>query len=1075
LRIRVEDGYHSIVRVGKFNELANEVRGRLTSNGFVVVVGPKGIGKSTLAAAVIWELFVNGDIGLVARVDRLDAENYPKFVTFVENYGEKFGRLLILYDPVSTEAYERVDIDVKAPIQTNIERTVRNLMKVVNSISPKASKPLTLIVLPSDIYNTLSEKTRNALEKEKYRLDVSQALSDREFLAGLIREYTRTKGNPNGCALSDRELNELAGKVAGFDSGHALIARLVGEELARNNCSVGKVEKLINKAKGKAEKFIILHINGLFKVHEDPDTAKALVEIFALRRPFVNEVGPGDPILTPGIVGLIGEVRGTKVLYGVQGGELRSWLARRQHDLIEDSIGGLLKCIVSEGEECKKFDDELLEPWRDVHVPKIRSRTDAVKYFTRKYGKRFIKKLRRHKNCWKRAALIIGYASAGHVSVPRPEDFPESLRKDVVESLGDALRECGVDDYLLVGDKIPLLIMNLTKDHAYALTEAFVDKYNEAVSEERRVLSITRGRDISDAEKFYGLGLASIIAKAVESGKPVGPSDADTALHIASFAIQRVASPDLIKSVLGALEPLRAEAPQRYLELLAPIPDIENLNRDTVKYILNELNEVLGSYGDVVKGHAWSLVHAIIAYAYLLWVYRGYFDDDEVKDVVGRVADLLKELDKFKSSLGVIAWAYALAPALDYVYVRRPMEEKLGINVVRRANKILKKLNKMRGRVQDLMRDEEFMSYIESKYIKADEGAARKEILETASRLKHALARYRLNNNELKEAKELFKDAAEEYREIGAYENYLIARSWALRTEVIKGSLVSKKLVGEFRRLYEKTFKEEHFRLTAKYLSTASLILGNYLMSLALINDVEEIRKMLEEHLWVLNAYGQVSVLTRLMLNALLGHRVGLSGKLEGKLGVNPEELINAFETDMHSEFLPALRVAFGKVGLEDGYEECKSIEDSTKRGDCEGAVLATMDDSDAVGWLRGKLINYFRKQILENEGSGWLRKLGFDANVLINEFKGLVNGLDGKSLAQLIAPGDSMAQFVLMLHALINGNKELARAHALYGAVVTTGSKLVSRLSLKAYRACCDLKRKRFRCAIVKRFFYHV
>jgi len=135
---------------------------------------------------------------------------------------------------------------------------------------------------------------------------------------------------------------------------------------------------------------------------------------------------------------------------------LRSWLARRQHDLIEDSIGGLLKCIVSEGEECKELGDAL-KPWMEAHVPRIRSRTDAVKYFARKYGKRLIKRMRRHKNCWKRAALIIGYALAGRVSVPRPEDLPEDVR----ESIKGALDRCGVDDYLLVGDVIPPLIMGL--------------------------------------------------------------------------------------------------------------------------------------------------------------------------------------------------------------------------------------------------------------------------------------------------------------------------------------------------------------------------------------------------------------------------------------------------------------------------------------------------------------------------------------------------------------------------------------------------------------------------------------
>ena len=48
-------------------------------------------------------------------------------------------------------------------------------------------------------------------------------------------------------------LSKLASDVAKFDSGHALIARLVGEELAGSNCDVGKVEELIDSAKSRAE------------------------------------------------------------------------------------------------------------------------------------------------------------------------------------------------------------------------------------------------------------------------------------------------------------------------------------------------------------------------------------------------------------------------------------------------------------------------------------------------------------------------------------------------------------------------------------------------------------------------------------------------------------------------------------------------------------------------------------------------------------------------------------------------------------------------------------------------------
>jgi len=703
---------------------------------------------------------------------------------------------------------------------------------------------------------------------------------------------------------------------------------------------------------------------------------------------------------------------------------------------------------------------------------KVRDESTAVEYFVGNYGKDFTDALRDFSNeCWKRAALIIGYALAGRVSVPKHEDLPESLRRDVAESLGNALNRCGVDDYLLVDNVIPPLIRYLT--YTRVSTEAFVDKYNEAVAEVNRILNIARDRGISDAESLYGLGLASIIANAVRLGRDVKPGDADIALHIVPFAIKSIASPDLIKSVLGALEPLRDKAPHRYLELLTPIPEIENIDSDTVKYILNyELNEVLGSYGDVIKEHAWSLVHAIIAYADLIWVHHFYFDNDEIKGAVGRVADLLNELGKFKTSLSVIAWAHALAPALEHEDVRGLLEEKLGIDVVDKANEILEELSRLRGLVQDLMRDEEFRSYVESRHIKADEEAVKEEILEASSNLKHALARRRHNNEELDDAARLFNEVAEERRKIGDHENYLVASGLALRAEAIKGSLVGDGLVKKFQQLYKEAFNKERFLPTAGYLSVASNVLGNYLVSLALTGDHETINKLLEEHLWVLNANKQFSVLTRLMLNALLSPRGRLSGELEGKLSVNPEELIDAFGYGMHREFLPALRVAFGMIRHEDGYKECKSIEDLTKMKDCEGAVSAVMNDSDAIGWLRGLLINYFNGEILEKERSGWLRELGFGANALISDFEKLVYGLDNKSLVQLLAIHFSMARLALMLRALINGNKELARALALYGAIYYS-TKVLRRLFLKVYKECCDLESESFRLAIARLFFY--
>jgi len=1005
LRIRVENRYNNIVKTGKFNELINEVRGRLKSDGIVVVVGPKGIGKSTLAVATVWESLNNYEVGLIARVDVLNEDNYSKFQTFIENYSKEFvkyfRKLLILYDPVSTESYEEEPGTQPqqgesaeayeegaryARIPKDIEKTVGYLIKIKRLKALGDSGQTILIVLPSDVYNAvynaLSEGARNALEK--YKLDVSQGLINTEFLAELIGEYTKTEDKPNGCALSDEKLSELAGNVAKFDSGHALIARLIGEELARNNCSVGEVKKLISEAKGKAEAFIILYINGLFRVHEDTDTAEALVKVFALRRPFIKRVRPGHPILTPGVVKLMD----VTVLSG--------WLALRQHDLIEEAIGKLLDCIEGKGEGCKDL-GSALEPWvpgtvkilREVSK-KVSDNGSAVIYFVDNYGEKLTDTLRIFSNCWRRAALIIGYGLAGRVLMLKPEGLPE----DLVESLGDALSGCGVDDYLLVGNIIPPLITDLIENYVRVLTEAFIDRYGEAIKEVNMVLNNARDRGYIYAdERLYRLGLVSIIASAAGLGRPVEPDDAGVALRAASSAIQYVELPYFIKSVLGALEPLRGKAPHTYLGLLPLASTIEELDRDTVRYVFDELNKVLDNYGDRVKGHAPSRVYAIEAYAELLEKHRIYFDDDEVKGVVGRVSNLFNGLSRFKSSLDVIAWASALISALAREDVRGLMERELNINVVDRANEVLGELNELREKVQELMRDESFMSYVESRIIKADEKAVRWTILDTAWRLKHVLAIYRFDNDELDEAAKLFNEVAEEEKEIGDYEGYLVNRSLVLSVEAIEGSLVGSKLVDEFRKLYEEAFNEERFILKASYLSTASIKLGKFLVSLALTGGDERVKKIKElpwKHWLVLDVNKRVSVLTRLMLNALLGPKDRLDNELGGRLVVEPGELIEAFKDEM---------------------------------------------------------------------------------------FKGLVYGLDGKSLVQLPLPRTSIAGLALMLYALINGDEKLAKAYALYGAVKFSG-KLLIRLFQDVYRACekgCDLSNEDLRQAITKLFLSHI
>ncbi|MFP3286889.1 MAG: hypothetical protein RXP86_06540 [Acidilobus sp.] len=1073
---RAEEPYKVVTTKG-FNDLRDETLKRLNDEGVVVLVGPRGIGKTTLATYATWTLFKEGRLKFVVNVKSLE-EKGTEFTSFISyyllnKYDEKYGYLLVVYDPSTMKTYSLADKKTEVP--KGISSTIDALLKSIAEDEKVRGRVRLLIALPTDVYQALPQGLKDRLSKYVLDLEEKGFLRDPEFLAAVIGEYAK------GCSIDDKA-KELAGEISNrFSEGYTIIARLTGTLIANKyGCRVDNVERIIEESRGNAHYFILQYVNSLFKVHEEPDMAKALVEVFALRRPFVDLVRPGDPILTPGIVELIGEKQDAKKLYSAEGKELRNWLAHRQHDLIEDSIGKLLECIMHKSEECENELGAALEPWGLEAIrgslgkvlENISDTDSTIKYFEDNYGKELTDAL--SDKCWRRAALIIGRALTGHLSIHRRENLP----RDIIKTVGDALDSCEIDHYLLSDNKISLLIHYLTRDsHICVLTGAFIDKYDEAIDEVKKVLKIIKDRgSIYNDEGFYELGLASIIAKAARSGRPVNSSDADVALQMALFTMRYIALPTLVMPILSALEPLRNKMPQRYIKLLALASNIRELDHTTIKHILEELNKVLDNYDYEVKEHAQYLVDALIAYANILTLHLGYFgDEDEVRDVVLRVANLLNKISRSTHSLSIIAWAYALTPTLIREDVKVLVENTLGIDVVDKANEILEELSKLEGRAQELMNDKDLVGYVEFGFMKADEETVKGVILNALSFLKHALAYYRFFDGELKEAARLFNESANQSREINDYDNYLIARVHALRSEALESSLDGGELanlVKKFQQLHEEASDKKLYRLAASYIPTALAILSNYLVSLALINDDETINKLLEKHSWMLNINYDVTVLTQLTLKALLSQRDGRATRSGVKLSVNPEELIGTFIATgkVDIEFLPALRVAFGASNLEEGVESCGKFINTH----CIDYVSAVKGNSSAVKDLREMSIDDFYAQISEEKVMDLLKELGFNSKLLFDEFWDLVNELDGKSLVQLIAPKDSEAQFAFMLYALINGDEKLAKAHALRGAV-GFASRLSTRLFLEAYNVCCDLNSEQFRRAVAKLFFFHV
>jgi hypothetical protein len=436
------------------------------------------------------------------------------------------------------------------------------------------------------------------------------------------------------------------------------------------------------------------------------------------------------------------------------------------------------------------------------------------------------------------------------------------------------------------------------------------------------------------------------------------------------------------------------------------------------------------------------------------------------------------------------------------------MENVLGIDVADKAKEVVGELSRLRA--QELIRDEGFMGFVKSWLAEADEKAAR-EILEDASNFVYILAQDKLDNDELKEAEELFNGAAEWGRVIGVYKNYLDSSNWALRVEAIKGSLAGDdlvKLVNGFKQLYEEAVNAERLMPAevSPYYDTLpknilkdilenilSDILGGYLVSLALKGGDEEIRRieeLLKEQWQVLNHYSLAPILTRLTLNALLSPRVELSSELKGKLVVKPWELmmyLGLGDIDINS--LPALRAIYGTIKPGDEKRLCDELIDDPIMHDlCIDNVSRAYSEElsqQEEGNLRQALIKYFQRWISKGEVLDLLKKLGLDAESLNNELKGLIHELSGKSLQSVVSFNHcskdqqlrcSSAHLTYMLYALVNGNEKLAKAHALYGAMSSTGSKLLTRLFLEAYNACCDLKNNEsFRRAVARLFFYHV
>jgi len=319
-------------------------------------------------------------------------------------------------------------------------------------------------------------------------------------------------------------------------------------------------------------------------------------------------------------------------------------------------------------------------------------------------------------------------------------------------------------------------------------------------------------------------------------------------------------------------------------------------------------------------------------------------------------------------------------------------------------------------------------------------------------KLRHAInERGELDEEKLDEAAKEFEKAAEIYRRLMLWRNYLAGCGLALRARVLAakswGDLL--KEAKRFCKLWRKA--EKHLEPSAIYLAVASSILGDCLVYLAVSGDRLRAEESLKKKRWLLDYVPEVSVVTRLMLR-LIG---------VGK-GTRQEEVVDAFKLRISSEYLPALLMLAGRLQRDEALEECAKLipppsaklyvvlrSIRTKAEVCVDAVAAVANNQVVTKILK--------------------------SNIEMNVPKAhpLLEIADGKALVEVLTPISPAARLAFMLLAAVEGRVDAVRLHGLWGSA-RSKRPLARRLFRAVCENCGDLNSEGCKMALLKLYYLH-
>jgi len=287
----------------------------------VLLRGPKGVGKSTAAAAALYKLLKGGkvavtvfDLGAV-----VDETKTPDFLSEAKRRG--FVPVLYL-DPTRLEFYSS-----RTLARPPIARAVDNLAKLVELA--KRGGAVALMVLSEDQVETIAQSEGLGGEVKKMILSdvdvikVGDVVKAELFVKALVEKYSN-------CS-SDMVEGTAKAIVLSFKDGYAVAAVLAADWLKRGGCRGEEVERAVERAKGDVHRFALDYI---WHVVLGKDVAVAKWHVPLLLA--VGLFGPHPPKLAEAVVRAFG---------GEPEDAVVRWFSQPLHGTIFEAIKNFVNCV----------------------------------------------------------------------------------------------------------------------------------------------------------------------------------------------------------------------------------------------------------------------------------------------------------------------------------------------------------------------------------------------------------------------------------------------------------------------------------------------------------------------------------------------------------------------------------------------------------------------------------------------------------------------------------------------------------------------------------------------------------